>query len=375
MKTKSLYQIYFYLFTASLFLTFASCGKEQIATIDPEKFTVIHPVIQDTVITTDYVAEIQSLQNIELHSKIEGFLEKNHVDEGAKVKAGQLLFTISNRKINEEVAKAKAELKSAIAESKVSEVELANTKLLAEQDIVSKSELEMARAKYDASKAEIEQKRAELNSATIQLSLMQIKAPFDGVINRIPFKAGSAIEEGALLTTLSNNKEVYVYFNFSESDYMSYIKNSDTKDNAVSLITADGQLYPFKGNIETAESEIHKSSGGIAVRAKFPNPKSWLSHGATGKVVLSANFKDALLIPQKSTFGVQENIYVFVVDENNIVQTRKINPSAKLNSMYVIASGLSSTDKVIYEGIQLVKNGDKIIPEIKGMQSLLAQKL
>ncbi len=187
---------------------------------------------------------------------------------------------------------------------------------------------------------------------------------FDGVINRIPYKAGSLVDEGALLTTISNNKEVFAYFNVSEREYLEITshKNAERKSD-VSLMLANNQLYPQKGTIETVEGEFDKTTGNIAFRARFANPDDILKHGSSGKILLNRDFKNAMLIPQKSTFEVQENVYVFIIDKNNVVQLRKIVTPVRLSQLYVVSSGLSADDKFIYEGIQKVKEGDKIVPE------------
>jgi RND family efflux transporter MFP subunit len=343
---------------------FAACTTNKEEKTEAGKFPVTSPLAMDTSYTSEYVAEIQSLQNVEIRAKIKGYIEKIYVDEGKPVKAGQTLFSISNKEFNQELLKAKAMLKSAIAEAKNAELELQNVKKLSDKNIVSKTELEKAQAILDAANAKIDEAKANEASANINLSFTEIKAPFGGTLNRIPLKTGSLIDEGTLLTTLSNNKEVFAYFNVSEKDYLEYATTKgEGKSKEVSLLLANGKLYSHTGKIETTDSEFDKSTGTISFRAKFPNPENLLKHGASGKVLLNTVLKNAMLIPQKSTFEVQENIYVFVVDANGKVQQRKVTPIARLPHLYAIRSGLSVNEKIIYEGIQKVKDGDKILIE------------
>jgi RND family efflux transporter MFP subunit len=213
-------------------------------------------------------------------------------------------------------------------------------------------------------KAKVEEAKANEAQATLHLSFAEIKAPFDGIINRIPNKIGSLIEEGTLLTTISNNKEVLAYYNVSEKDYLDYVSSKeDQHAKEVSLILTNGALYPHSGIIETTESEFDKNTGNIAFRAKFPNPEQILKHGGSGKVLVKTNLKQAILIPQKSTFEIQGNTYVFMVDKENKVHMQKIVPAYRLSQLYVISSGISAGEKFIYEGIQRVKEGDKIETE------------
>jgi membrane fusion protein (multidrug efflux system) len=320
--------------------------------------------VKDTTYTREYVAEIHSVQNVEIRAKASGYLESIYVDEGSAVSQGQLLFSLNSQQFKQELLKAQAALTSTLAESKAAEVELKNARTLVEKNVISQSELDVAQTRYDAMLANIEEAKANETSASLQLSFAQIRAPFSGIINRIPNKAGSLIEEGTLLTTLSNNKDMLVYYNVSEKDYLDYATTKgEGASKEVSLLLANGTLYNHPGKIETIESEFDNSTGNIAFRAKFPNPENLLKHGASGKVLVKTPLKNALLIPQKSTFEVQGNIYLFVVGKDNRVEQRQIIPSLRLTQFYVVASGLSSSETFIYEGIQKVKDGDVITPE------------
>jgi RND family efflux transporter MFP subunit len=345
-------------------ILFNSCFSKSKKIVDnQEKFQVISPAILDTVYTNEYVAEIQSVQNVEIRARVKGFIERIYVDEGKPVRAGQVLFTLDNKEFKEDLLQATAQLKSALAELKSVDVEMKNTRLLVDKNIVSKSELETAQAKKDALEAKIEETKSAISIAKLNLSFTQIKAPFSGVINRIPNKAGSLVEEGTLLTTISDNREVFAYFNISEKDYLDYIGSKKGNSNEVSLILSNGSFYNHKGTIETSESEFNKNTGNIAFRAKFPNPEQILKHGSSGKVLVKNELKNAMVIPQKSTFEVQENTYVYVVNNDSTVHMRKIIPSVRLPHLYVISSGLNVDDKIIYEGIQQVKEGDRVITE------------
>jgi membrane fusion protein (multidrug efflux system) len=291
------------------------------------------------------VAEIQSLQNVEVRAKVKGFIEKIYVDEGQTVKAGQLLFTIRPREFEAELMKAKAEVKKA-------EVELQNTKALSDKNIVSKSELTMAIAKLEGAKAD--EALAELN-----FSYTKVTAPFDGVVDRLKFKAGSLIDEGTLLTSISNNKEVYAYYNVSEIEYLDYKSNASNSKKAT-LILANNQPHKYEGEILTVESEFDKNTGSIAFRAKFPNPENLLKHGETGRVQIKLDLKGALIIPQKSTYELQDKVYVYVVDKSNIVKSRLISIKQKLPNIYIVDGGLSVNDIIIYEGIQSAKENEAI---------------
>jgi membrane fusion protein (multidrug efflux system) len=358
----------------SIVVGFAACTSPEENKTEAGKFPVTSPLSMDTTYTIEYVAEIQSLQNVEIRAKIKGYIEKIYVDEGRPVKAGQTLFSIGNKEFNQELLKAKAMLKSAIAEAKTAELELQNVKTLSDKNIVSNTELEKAKVNLDAANARIDEAKANEATANINLSFSEIKAPFDGTINLIPFKTGSLIDEGTLLTKLSNNKEVFAYFNVSEKEYLGYTNQKENEEkNSITLLLANGQAHKYKGAVETIEGEFDRNTGNIAFRAKFPNPDLLLKHGSSGKVQLTNDIKNALIIPQKSTYEIQDKFYVFVVDANNVVKQRNIVIKQRLPHLYVIESGLAASDKIIYEGIQNVKEGDKILTEFISLKQVISQ--
>lgn len=362
------------LYTAIFSFLTACSSKTTVVESKPEKFQVTNPTVLDTVYTKEYVAEIQSVQNVELRARVKGFIEKIYVDEGKPVKAGQVLFTLSSREFKEELLKANAQLKSAIAELKSAQVELKNTKLLVEESIVSKSELETIQAKMEAIHAKMDESKSSIALANLNLSFAQVRAPFSGVINRIPNKVGSIVEEGALLTTISNNKEVFAYFNVPEKEYLDFVRRNEMgKQGKVSLLLADGEPFSQSGTIETTDNEIDKSSGNMSFRARFANPQMLLKHGSSAKLLMNTELKNALIIPQKCTFEVQDKINVYVVDTNNIVRIKSFIPKLRLPNLYVVESGLSTNDKIIYEGVQLVKEGEKIIPEMVQFNNVAGQ--
>ncbi|GAB4268246.1 MAG: efflux RND transporter periplasmic adaptor subunit [Methylomicrobium sp.] len=348
------------LLTISLILTGCDSPTETAPRI--ESYPVTYPIVKDVTYSREYVGDIQSVNYVEMRSRVKGYLEKIHVDEGQNVRERQLLFTLDTSEFEKELQKTNAAYKNAIADLKAAEVELANVKLLAEKNIVSSSELDVMKAKINALKADVEQALANKERADLYLSFTKIKAPFDGVINRIPNKVGSFIDEGDMLTSISDNREVFVYFNLSETEYLDYITRKENRNRGVQLKLANHALYEYEGKIEMIESEFNPSTGNIAFRARFPNPKSLLKHGASGEIVINKVLKQALLIPQKSTFDIQDKLYVFVVDQNNVVHQTHIVPKLRIDHFYVVESGLAPHQTIVYEGIENMRDGQVITP-------------
>jgi membrane fusion protein, multidrug efflux system len=329
-------------------LCWAACKPKEKVKEEPGKYTVTTALQVDTPFAKEHVAQIRSIRNIEIRALEKGFLQTVYVDEGQYVKAGQLLFKIMPRIFE-------AELHKAEAEAQATAIEVQNTKLLVDKNVVSKSELAMAEAKAAQAKAAVV-------LAKLHLSFTEIRAPFAGTIDRIPRKLGSLIEEGELLTTLSDNSEMFAYFNVSEPEYLDYTSAAKTSGlTKVGLLLANNKPLAYKGVVETIESEFNGETGNIAFRAKFPNPDKLLKHGETGKVLMTVPLQHALVIPQKATFEIQDKVYVFVVDKNNIVKSRNITITNEMPDLFVVGSGLSAADKIIVEGVQKVKDNDKIV--------------
>ena len=333
---------------ASLALLFnIGCESKNEEEESEIKLLVTSPLEKDTIVTREYVSQIRSVSHIELRTLEKGYLHKIFVDEGQFVRKGQLMFQIMPMILEAEQQKAKAEAGFA-------EIECQNTKSLADSNVVSQNELALAKARLDKA-------RAELALANVHLAFTEIKAPFDGIMDQFQVRLGSLVDEGDLLTTLSDNSKMWVYFNVPEAEYLDYKMRSGQNDQGkVKLMMANHQLFEYPGVVETIEADFNNETGNIAFRATFPNPKGLLRHGQTGNVLVEAPLKKALIIPQKATFEVLEKKFVFVVDKDNVVHTREITIGAEIPDLYVITEGLSTEDKILLEGIRKVKEDEKI---------------
>jgi len=309
--------------------------------------SITTPLVKDTVILKDYVAQIRSVNHIEIRAQEKGYLQKIYVDEGQFVKKGQLLFKIMPNLYEADVNRAKAEADYA-------QIEYKNTKQLYDNNVVASNELAMAKARY--SKA-----TAEVAAMKTHLQFTEIRAPFDGIIDRFHVRIGSLITEGDLLTELADNSKMWVYFNVPEAEYLDQMSEKP-KDGflRVGLKMANGKMFENEGIVETIEADFDNETGNIAYRATFPNPKNLLRFGQTGNVVITTPYKNALLIPQKATFEVLDKKYVFVVTKDHTVKAREIKIAAEIPHVYVVQSGLQKDDQILLEGLRLVKENDKV---------------
>lgn len=337
----------------------ASCGSHKEEEKEETKFTATSPLKKDTTITRDYVCQIRSIQHIELRALEKGYLQNIYVDEGQFVKKGQMMFQIMPLIYNAEMQKAQAEANFA-------EIEYLNTKRLADSNVVSPNELALAKAKFDKAKA-------ELSLAQTHLQFTEVKAPFDGIMDHFQVRLGSLVNEGDLLTTLSDNSEMWVYFNVPEAEYLNYKTHTSTENlEKVNLLMANNQLFNHTGVVKTIEADFNNETGNIAFRATFPNPEGLLRHGETGNIQMTLPLNGALIIPQKATFEILEKKYVFIIDKNNVVHQREINIASELPDIYIIKDGVAETDRIVLEGIRKVKDGDKIAYEYEKPEEVIS---
>lgn len=331
----------------SALLILASCGSHKEEKEEEIKFLVTSPSKRDTMIIRDYVCQIRAIQHIELRALERGYLQNIFVDEGKFVRQGQMMFQIMPLLY-------KAELQKAEAEAKFAEIEYLNTKQLADSNVVSPNELALAKAKFDKAKAEV-------SLAQVHLSFTEIRAPFDGIMDRFQVRLGSLVSEGDLLTTLSDNSKMWVYFNVPEAEYLNF-RMSAKKDSLmkVNLLMANNKLFDYTGIVQAIEADFNNETGNIAFRATFPNPKGLLRHGETGNVQMTVSYKNALLIPQKATFEILEKKYVFVVDKDHVVHQREIIIESEMPDLYIVKEGLAENEQIVLEGIRKVHDKFKL---------------
>jgi membrane fusion protein (multidrug efflux system) len=325
-------------------------------------FPIAPPAVEDVVVHREYVAKIEAVRYAALHARLKGTLEAVAVDEGQHVKAGQLLFSIDARARKQDVVVARAATHAEQAELAAADLEVQNTQRLADKNIVSGAELARAKSKADMLRAKVEEARALAQRAAVELDRADIRAPFDGVVDRIPRKAGNTVVEDALLTTISDTREVYAYFSISEREYLDFVHASGAAPRRVSLVLADGSTFAYEGVVDAVAGELDPDTGTLTYRARFENPEGVLKHGSSGKVVIEHQIRGAVVVPQSETFEVQGSVFVYVVDASHVVHLRKLDVEQRLDDKFVVRSGVTASDQLLVEGLQLVKDGMVIEP-------------
>ncbi len=311
------------------------------------RYPATTPLLSDTIVHRDYVCQIHSIQHIEIRALEKGYLQEVLVDEGQFLKEGQLMFRIWPVLYQAEVQEAKAEADFA-------EIEYRNTKSLADSNVVSPNELAMAKAKWDKAKAHVDVAQAHLG-------FTEIRAPFTGIMGHLHVRKGSLLDEGELLTELSDNSSMWVYFNLPEAEYLVYQKDHLAgQGTEVELRLANREIFDQKGSITAIESDFNNHTGNIALRATFPNPQGLLRHGQTGNILIGSRLKGVLLIPQKATFEILDHRYVYVIDKDSVLHSTRIQTGAELQHLFVVEKGLKKDDLFLLEGLRKVKDKEGV---------------
>lgn len=347
-------------------VTLISCGDDQNAQQAGAQRTMPFPVFEVPTQTvtgyTTYPTSIEGIVNSEVRAKVSGYITDVLIDEGEKVKKGQILFKLETASLNQDADAAQANVNAA-------QVEVDKLKPLVEKDIISEVQLESAKAK-------LQQAKSSFNSISANIGYANIKSPVDGYVGSIRFRTGTLISPSnpEPLTIVTDISEVYAYFSLSEDEYLDFINEAEGKTREekiknmppVKLVMANGETYAEEGKIGTINSQVNENTGSVSFRAKFPNPNRILTNGNSGEIKIPKTYEDAVVVPQRSTYEQQGQTYVYKVvktDSNTVASSTKIKITAPVKNLYVIGSGIKKGDKVVAKGVGKLKNNTPIKPQ------------
>ena len=358
-------------------LLFSSCTKEEPKQLPPN-VTVCQTVAQEVPIHREYVGQVFGFKDIAIRARLEGYLEGIHFKEGSWIKKGILLYTIESQPFEEGVA-AKM---SMVAEAKTMQTkatsDLNRIRPLAEQKAVSETDLDSAVALHEASISSVEAAEANLRVAKIQLGYTKIYSPISGIIGKTKAKVGDFVGKDpnpVILNTVSQIDTILVQFFITEAEYLQFARYTIEQDKSsgqeseqveMELILSDGSLYEHKGKIDFADREVDPTAGSMLLQASFPNPDKILRPGQFAKVKIRIKVvKDGILIPQRCVTELQGLYSVFILDNTNKVLKKAVKLGPKIKQFWLVTEGLKPGEKVIYEGLQKVKEGVIVNPTVQ----------
>jgi membrane fusion protein (multidrug efflux system) len=379
----------FLVLSALIILIFtSSCGRDANASSKKNdkvrEYAVLTVSPNPITLNIEYPATIQGQQNVEIHARVDGFIDHIYMDEGSFVHKGQVLFVLDDRQYRQNIASAEANVKVAEADVSTAELQVEKVKRLVDKSIISPFDLQSAELTLKSKQALLAQSQANLQNAKTNLSYTRITSPSNGMIGTIPYKLGSLVGPSSTqpLTMVSDIGNIFAYFSINEKDFLTLtrehggnaIKKSIDELPEVSLVLADKTVYPIKGKIETVNGLIDIQTGSANFRAVFKNPDGAIRSGSSATVRIPTIIDDALLVPQKATYELQNKRFVYVVDGNGKVTNTEIQVTPISDGQfYVVTDGLKAGDQIVNEGINSLKDGINIKPVIANKDSIYSR--
>ena len=361
--------------TLALVLVAGGCAEEQ-APVAPLEVKVVEVVQQDVPVYKEWVGQVFGNEDIEIRARVAGWLEGLHFQEGAKVEKGALLYTIDQTELKQQVAQAQAKVAQSYTLLARAKADVNRYEPLAAAGAVSKRELEIAVAEFDARREQVQADSAALKIAETDLSYGTIRAPITGTIGLSSARVGDFVGEPPnpiILNTISNIDSVRVRFSLSENEYLELATrltesgrdSAATSKPELELILSDGSTYPHKGSVLFAERRIDPATGTLLIEATFPNPLSVLRPGQFGRVrTVFDRRQSAVVVPQRAISEIQGQFVLYTVDAENKAQFRGLVTGPKSGQVQVVEKGVTAGEKVIVEGFQRERPGMLVAPQV-----------
>ena len=359
-----------FLMFAAAAVMFASCGGGGgHPTFVDNEYPVVAVGTSSTEMQSTYPATIKGVQDVQISPKVQGFITQINVKEGQTVGAGQVLFVIDNATYQAQVRQSQASVNTAQAACNTAKLSYENAQKLFESKVIGDFELQSAANSYESAKASLSLAEAGLASAKEMLSFCYVKSPAAGVVGTLPFKKGALVNTASVLTTVSNNSQMEVYFSLTEKDALLMAQTEGGQNAAmgampsVQLQLADGTIYAHEGKVTKMSGVIDPATGSVQVIALFPNPERVLKSGGSGSIIIPKSNTDAIVIPQSCVSEVQNKKFIYILGSDNKVKYTeiKVDPQNDGNN-YVVTEGLKVGDKYVTNGITKLNDGMEIVP-------------
>ena len=354
-------------------LILSACKKVQ--TDSP--IVEVEPATTDNIeIYGEYVGLIRASRNVEIHARVEGFLEKMTFSEGKEVKAGEPLFYINNKPYKAKVEKAKAQLKRDEAKELKAESDLKRIEPLYNQNAASRLDLDNAVAALNMSKADVAMSKADLEQAELELSYTVVRSPLSGYISERYVDIGTLVgNPKSLLAAVVKRDTVLVDFKLTSLDYLRsqrrnvHLGELDTTRSwqpSVIVTLADNSVYNEKGIVDFASPQVDPKTGTFGVRAELPNPNQVLLPGQFTRVKLLLDvLENVVVVPRKAISIEKGGAFIFVIRPDSVTEKRYIETGPEQDNKIVVTRGLNVNENIVVEGYQKLTHGQKVIPRTR----------
>ncbi len=364
MKKKTMLMI------AAAAMLFASCGKSGGGLpMGDNEFPVITLGASNASLESSYPATIKGIQDVEVRPKISGFVTKIYVHEGQAVRAGQPLFAIDSETYAAAARQAQAGVNTAEAQLRTVTLSYENSKKLFEKGVIGQYEMSAAENSYTSAQAGLAQAKAALVSAQQTLAWCNITSPVSGVVGDLPYKVGNLVSASNVLTTVSKNSMMEVYFSMSESEMLALTRAAGGTKAAVEAMPAvklkliDGTVYAHEGKVTRMSGVINSTTGSVQLIAQFENPDNLLKSGGAGQIIIPEHNSAAIVVPQEACAEIQDKVFVYKVEGDSVVKHSEITVNPQNNGhTYIVTGGLKAGDRVVVKGITKLTDGQAIKP-------------
>ena len=363
-----------------IMLLLFACGGDEPPQLPTPKVQVYVTTETNVPIFREFVGETLGNTNVDIAARVQGFLETRDFEEGSFVKKGKLLYTIESQPFEEKVAKAQSLLAARQVDLANAESDLSRVKPLAAENAISQIDLDAAQARYEASIEAVKAAQANLRAAELELGYTKVYAPIDGVIGKTRANEGDYVGASAstvVLTTISYIDTIAVHFYLTQGEYLEAAKHinakteenqagkADEKPDDLVLILSNNDIYEYRGRFDFIDRNFDTETGSILVQTLFPNPDQLLRPGLFARVRAEVStVKNGILVPQRCVLELQGKFSVMVVGEDNKVENRVVEIGPTVKEFWLIKDGLKPGEKVIYEGLQVVREGQLVQPEL-----------
>ena len=333
----------------ALFCALTGCSKKPQA--PPPPAVEVMPVIQkDVTVHHEWIGTLDGMVNATIRAQVQGYLIKQNYREGDFVKKGQILFEIDPRSFQSTLEKAKGQLEAQQARWTTAKANLARVRPLAEQNAISKKDLDDSIGTEQAAHAAVLSAQATVDNAKLDLDFTRILSPVDGIAGIAKAQIGNLVGPGGMeeLTTVSTIQPIKVFIQVSEQEYLQSLRRTESERSveqrlgklAVELILADGTVYPHKGTFLFADRQVDVKTGTIKLACAFPNPGNFLRPGQYGRIRVATSVqKDALLVPQRAVGEIQGKYMVAVIGPDNKADIRPVKVGERVDNLWVILDG------------------------------------
>ena len=319
--------------------------------------------------TQEFSGRLEAIDRVEIRPRVSGFITAVNFKPGAEVKKGDVLFVIDQRPYQAEYDRAEAAGKSARAKADLARIELARAERLLGDKAIAQREYDERASGVKELDASARAAEAQAQTARLNLSYTKVTSPIDGRVSKAEITLGNLVDASAVLTSVVSLDRIYASFDGDEETYLRVSKQShDGKPVAVHVGLVSEEGFPHEGKLEFVDNQLDSRTGSVRMRATFENKDRGMAPGLFARVQIGGgDTKNALLITDRAVGTDQSRKFVFVVGKDGKAEYRAVTLGPVVDGLRVVRSGVKAGEKIVVNGLQRVRPGAPVAPQIVPM--------